>query len=107
MHQKPGESEEEYIAKFRADVEASRSAIEDALGTRATVYAYPFGYYTQLSEVLLWEMGIKVTLTVEEGIDVVIKGLPQSLRALKRCAIGEHMSPVELQDYLAGLTGSD
>ncbi|HPZ77920.1 MAG TPA: polysaccharide deacetylase family protein [Bacillota bacterium] len=107
VYQKPGESEEEYIAKFRADVEASRRAIEDALGTRVTVYAYPFGYYTQLSEVLLWEMGIKVTLTVEEGINVVIKGLPQSLRALKRCAIGEHMSPIELIDYLAGLTGSD
>ena len=81
VHQKPRESEEEDIAKFRADVEASRRAIEDALGTQVTVYAYPFGYYTQLSEVLLWEMGIKVTLTVEEGINVVIKGLPQSLRA--------------------------
>lgn len=107
VYQKPGESEEEYIAKFRADVEASRRAIEDALGTQVTVYAYPFGYYTQLSEVLLWEMGIKVTLTVEEGINVVIKGLPQSLRALKRCAVGEHMSPVELVNYLEGLMGSD
>jgi peptidoglycan/xylan/chitin deacetylase (PgdA/CDA1 family) len=107
VYQKPGESEEEYIAKFRADVEASRSAIEDALGTRVTVYTYPFGYYTQLSEVLLSEMGIKVTLTVEQGINVIVKGLPQSLRALKRCTVGEDMSPVELLDYLEGRTLDD
>jgi hypothetical protein len=52
-------------------------------------------------------MGIKVTLTVEQGINVIVKGLPQSLRALKRCTVGEDMSPVELLDYLEGRTLDD
>lgn len=98
-----GEDEMEYIAAFRADLEASRSAIERALGTTVTTYAYPFGLHTYFTEVLLSEMGIKVSLTVEEGMNTLVKGLPQSLLCLKRCSVGEDLSPEELVQYLEGL----
>ena len=106
---KPGENEERYIEEFRADFASSREAIEDALHAPVTVYAYPFGLNTELTEVLLSEMGVKVTLTVEEGINTIVKGLPQSLRGLRRCSVSENLSPSALLDYVEGLRqgGSD
>lgn len=107
VYPKPGESEEQYIAAFRADVQASCKLIEDALGTPVLAYTYPYGLYTDLTEVLLWEMGIKTTVSVVGGVNTVIRGLPQSLRALKRCGVGEHTSPAELVRYLDTLMTDD
>lgn len=104
--QKPGETEEEYIAASKADVAACMRMIEEGVGVPPTVFAYPYGLYTDLSEVLLSEAGIKVTLTVEPGMNTVVKGLPQSLRALKRIPVGE-LSPDALLEQLEGLRSDD
>ena len=64
--QKEGESEDDYISAFREDFEKSRSEIEKFTGCGVIAYAYPNGLYTTLSEVLLSEMGVKVTFTIEE-----------------------------------------
>lgn len=104
---KPGETEEEYIRAFKADVAACMKGIEEGAGVTPTVFAYPYGLYSDLSEVLLSEAGIKVTLTVEPGMNTVVKGLPQSLRALTRLTVGEDLSPEALLDLLEGLRRSD
>lgn len=91
-----GESEDKYASVFRADLEASCTGITKALGTPVTVYTYPFGLHTELSEVLLSGTGIKVTLTSEAGRNTVVKGLPQSLRCLKRWSVEEDTSPSRL-----------
>lgn len=98
-----GEDEMDYIRVFRADFEASRDAIEPAFGTTVTTYAYPFGLHTYFTEVLLWEMGVQVTLTVEEGVNTLVRGLPQSLLCLKRCSVSEDLSAEGLIQYLEGL----
>jgi peptidoglycan/xylan/chitin deacetylase (PgdA/CDA1 family) len=100
VYMKPGESEEEYIAAFRSDFERSRKEIEGNTNSKVIAYAYPNGFYTTLSEVLLSEMGVKITMTVEEGMNTVIKGLPQSLRAMKRYRVGEDISGRELVDRI-------
>jgi peptidoglycan/xylan/chitin deacetylase (PgdA/CDA1 family) len=97
-----GESEDEYVSAFRSDFQKSADGVEDVLGDPVVVYAYPYGYYSDLTEVLLAEMGIKVTLTVDEGINTVVAGLPQSLRAMKRCNISDEIAPDEIVDYLKG-----
>jgi len=97
---KPGESEEEYIAAFRSDFERSRKEIEEKTGARVIAYAYPNGWYTTLSEVLLSKMGVKITLTVEEGMNTVIRGLPQSLRAMKRYRVNNDISGSELVEKI-------
>jgi peptidoglycan/xylan/chitin deacetylase (PgdA/CDA1 family) len=102
VYQKEGESEDDYISAFREDFEKSRSEIEKFTGCDVIAYAYPNGLYTTLSEVLLSEMGVKVTFTIEEGMNTVIKGLPQSLRAMKRYRIGEEISGDELVGMLKG-----
>ena len=98
--QKPGETEEEYIATLKNDIAACIKAIEEGLGIRPTVFAYPYGLYTDLSERLLSEAGIKVTLTSDPGINTVVRGEPDSLRLMKRLNIVGHLSPDALLNLL-------
>jgi peptidoglycan/xylan/chitin deacetylase (PgdA/CDA1 family) len=79
-----GEGEEEYIENFRADVIKSKEEIEEHVGNAVFVYAYPQGYYSDLTEALLQDLGFTVTLSVDPGVHVLVKGLPQSLLAMKR-----------------------
>lgn len=85
--QKDGESEKEYIDFFRKDYLTAKQDLESHLDQTVDVYAYPDGQYTDLTEILLMEMGTRVTLTVNWDTNIVIKGLPQSLYAMNRYAI--------------------
>jgi peptidoglycan/xylan/chitin deacetylase (PgdA/CDA1 family) len=81
---KKGEGERAYIEAFRADVIKSKQEMEKAVGNRVSVYAYPLGFYSDLTESLLMDMGFSVTLTIESGANTLVKGLPQSLLAMRR-----------------------
>jgi peptidoglycan/xylan/chitin deacetylase (PgdA/CDA1 family) len=81
---KKGEGEREYIEVFRADVLQSKTEAEKNIGADVFVYAYPMGFYSELTEALLIETGFSVTLSIEPGINCLIKGIPQSLLAMKR-----------------------
>jgi peptidoglycan/xylan/chitin deacetylase (PgdA/CDA1 family) len=85
--QKDGESEKEYINVFKEDYLKSKREIEENTGNRVTAYFYPFGKYTVLTEALLREMGNRVSVTTNPGINTIVKGLPQSLNGLKRIAV--------------------
>ena len=78
------ETEEEYTQIFRDDYIRAKTELEIILQTQSTVYSYPFGKYTELSEALLRELGIKATLTVNYGSNKIIKGNPDSLYLLNR-----------------------
>jgi peptidoglycan/xylan/chitin deacetylase (PgdA/CDA1 family) len=79
-----GESEEEYVGLFRADFARSRAVLEDASGESVVAFAYPYGLSDTLSAVLLRQMGVRLTFSTEPGVNVIVKGLPQSLYMLKR-----------------------
>ena len=96
-----GESREEYIAAFKEDFGLAADQIENAVGIRPFVYSYPFGRATMLSERLLREMGVKVTLTTSARINTVVKGVPSSLFRLGRLNVPGDMSPAELLDLIA------
>ena len=97
---KDGETELEYVSFFKDDFERARSGIYENLGTPLTVYAYPFGKYNNTTEVILSEMSIKATLTDAPGENTVIKGLPQSLRLLRRLNVTQDMDIRELINYI-------
>ena len=78
------ESEEEYIIRFKDDYMLSKTEIETETQTEVITYAYPHGKYTELSEILLREMGVKITLTVNRGNNKIIKGNPETLYLLNR-----------------------
>ncbi|MEA4824989.1 MAG: polysaccharide deacetylase family protein [Clostridiaceae bacterium] len=103
VYRMSGESEKAYVAAFTADTQAVTDAITQGLGVRPTVYSYPYGYHTDITEVILSQMGYRVTLTVANGINTIVKGLSQSLRALKRYNVTESMTPAELIEGLKGL----
>jgi len=79
-----GESEENYVNSFIADFERAADQIESIVGTRPSVYSYPFGKKNKLVEKLLEESGIEVTVTTVKGKSIVTKGSPDSLFGLKR-----------------------
>lgn len=90
------EDEASYISLLQKDIARSSGEILKGTGSRVTAVAYPLGRFNDLTEVLLSRLNIKVTLTTKAGTNTIIKGLPQSLRAMKRFGITENISPEEL-----------
>jgi peptidoglycan/xylan/chitin deacetylase (PgdA/CDA1 family) len=95
------EDEANYIRKFCSDFGRSKTEIEDNTKKEVTVFSYPNGMFTPLNQVLLNEMGIKCTLTTNEAMNTLIKGLPQSLYGLNRYNISDLISPEELLKILS------
>ena len=85
--QMEGESLEEYKQAFRADFERSRSLIEQYVGSPMHVFVYPYGKYSMLTEELLQEAGVKVTVSTHGGINTIVRGDPQSLFLLRRIGV--------------------
>ena len=94
------ESEREYIAAFTEDFNLSAGQIESMLGSQAFVYSYPFGIHTDLTESLLRDMGIRVTLTIEPGVNSVAQGSPESLFSMRRFNVPGDMQPERLIDMI-------
>jgi peptidoglycan/xylan/chitin deacetylase (PgdA/CDA1 family) len=90
------EDENDYIRKFSIDFGRSKSEIEENLKTQVNVFAYPNGLSTTLNQVLLKQMGVKCTLTTNEAVNTIVKGLPQSLFGLNRYNISDKVSAEQL-----------
>jgi peptidoglycan/xylan/chitin deacetylase (PgdA/CDA1 family) len=97
-----GEGEKEYIEAFCADVLQSKTETEENIGNDVFVYAYPMGFYSELTEALLIEMDFCVTLSIDPGINCLVKGLPQSLLTMKRI----NRTPTS-GDFIETLTAED
>ena len=100
-----GESEADYIQALTADFLRSKEQIQSVLDVDCNVYTYPYGYRDILSEVVLQSLGIQVTVTIDPGVNVLLKGVPQSLYSLKRIDLYCGMTAVELMDTIAGYMG--
>ena len=95
-----GERRPDYAEAFSLDFERAADQIENAVGARPFVYAYPFGKNSRLSESLLADLGVSVTLTTVPGVNTVIRDSPQSLRRLKRFNVPGDMTAVELLELI-------
>ncbi|RVU54809.1 polysaccharide deacetylase family protein [Anaerosphaera multitolerans] len=95
-----GESEDEYIKAFKDDFEKESIIIEEITKEPIHSFSYPTGYYSEETEVLLGLLGVKSTLTIDEGKNTIIKGLPQSLFKLKRINIYRDMPDENLLNAL-------
>lgn len=102
---KSGEREEDYISALMSDASRSMEQITSALGVPVQVYTYPYGRNETLSEIVLHSMGFQVTVTTDYGINVIIKGIPQSLYLLKRITVEGGTSSGELLQTLSTLLG--
>ncbi len=92
----PAESEGDYIEALRADIAAYNENIASKLISPILAFSYPHGDFTELSEAILHENGIAVTVTTTNGINTVIRGLPQSLLQLYRFAVSGEQTGAEV-----------
>ena len=97
---RPEESESAFIELFRADFIQSKEEIEQGTGAPVTAYSYPLGDASVLTDALLRDMGVKITLTTKSGVNVLVKGLPQSLLQLKRLSMRRETSAGALLSLL-------
>jgi len=68
-----GESEEEYAKTLTADSERLIDALEK-VGVECVTYAYPYWSYSKSSDKILAKLGVKCTLTCNEGVNIIKKG---------------------------------
>ena len=64
---KAGESEQEYIARLKEELNGSKKIIDHKLGQDTYFLAYPFGYYDQRSIQMAKEAGYKLAMSVKRG----------------------------------------
>lgn len=98
-----GESEAEYAAVLLADMEKYEAERTAELGEGFCAIAYPGGYYSDLTEVLIHQAGIPVTLSCRaDSRNMLVRGLPQSLYALCRWNITERTTAETLMGIVRG-----
>ena len=91
--QREGENDQDYRAAFIEDWIALVEIMQSEIGTIPAVFAYPFGRYTEATEAMLRELGVRVTLTTRFGVNTVRRGDSESLRLLNRINMSEANGP--------------
>ena len=84
-----GESEETYVKAFKDDSAKFKELYKEFADGEPLVFAYPEGDLDGLSELIAEEEGYKVTLGVKPGKNYIARGLPETLKKLKRINIDE------------------
>ncbi len=97
------ESETQYVSALTQDYLRCVDLIESALDEDCTAFSYPYGMYDNLSEIVLRSLGVKVTLSTKEGVNEILKGLPQSLIQLRRIDVSGGTSGSMLLERLDDL----
>ncbi len=95
-----GESDKKFTELFKADLEKSKAEIEQNIGNRVFALSYPEGIHSALTDVCARECGFDLTVTVDEGINTIIKGLPQSLYNLKRIGMYTNIDDKKLIELI-------
>ncbi|MDE7348363.1 MAG: polysaccharide deacetylase family protein, partial [Clostridia bacterium] len=84
VSQLKSESDEEYKQTFASDTQKLVDKLGE-LGVTSNIYAYPYGKYTKISESVLKDKGVVMTLTCNEGINHIYGR--RSLYIIKRINI--------------------
>ncbi len=78
-----GESKEAYFEAVGGDIKKAQDRIEEMTGVRPTVFAYPFGSYSEDSEELMASLGFEATLG-SEGRVFRVGQTPETLVRIPR-----------------------
>lgn len=96
-----GESEEAYAAALREDFQLEQAVLAQGGVEKIDVLAFPLGRHTDLTDVLLRELGVSVTLTVDSThVNTVTRGEPDSLYNLGRLNMTDDITDDALLAYL-------
>jgi len=100
--QREDESDEEYVNAFRLDFEQAATQIENMVGAKPFVFSYPFGSSNDITDGLLREMGVKVTLKITSGLNTVTRDNPDALFSMNRFNVPGDMPPEQLLEMISG-----
>ena len=100
LAQLPDESDEDYEAAVKADIQQSQQAIEPITGEKVNALSYPEGAYGTLTMDALRSQGIELTFTTQPGVNAVVQGLPQTLYSMHRITMTEDTN---MDEFLAEL----
>lgn len=75
--------EKKYIAYLKNDIKRFEDELKDLLSPYKSM-AYPSGLHDDLSDVIVKENGYDITFTTNEGDDILLKGLKQSMFSMNR-----------------------
>lgn len=92
-----GETEEDYLAFLHEDC-ARMIAL---LGKTPWVLSYPKGLFDDLSDTVLREEGIRITLTTRPEMNTLRRGDPECLWRMSRFGCDDRMTAEELMELLA------
>ncbi len=96
-----GEGEEDYLRLIKEDVSRSLADIEKATGEAYfPALAYPRGVWNDRAAAVLADLGVKITFSTEEGVHTFVKGLRQSMYAVKRFNVGGDVSAEALLERI-------
>ena len=98
--QMEGESEQAYIGALTQDYQTAVEQLEAVMGEVCPVYTYPNGLCSSLSEVVLQELGVRVTVTTQSGVNQLLKGADQSLFQLRRITVEGELTAQELLERM-------
>lgn len=97
-----GESDAEFSAALTDDCKKQAELFAAAGYAAPTVFAYPGGRYSEVSEQVLHGQGMLMTFTTDtDRENVLVRGVPESLYLLCRFNITDEQSP----EVLLGLIG--
>lgn len=94
------ESLSTYMDLFRSDFEQSRTGILNAFGYDCLSFAYPFGLHNAVTEGMLQSMGVRLTVTIREGINTLVRDDPTCLYNLMRFNITEDVTGEQLLEKI-------
>lgn len=99
---KQGESSEAYRNVFYHDTKKAQDRFLEKTGFSPVIYTYPFGAYSDETTDILKDMGFKISLTCNEGVNIITPD-PESLFMLKRY---NRPSGISTSDFFAKIEKS-
>lgn len=103
MGQLAGETEEEYIDTVREDLIMSREFLENLREDNVLALSYPKGKITDNAARIAVEEGYTVTFSTNWGVQELVRGLGQSLYAVKRNHISNDVTSERLLEIVQGI----
>lgn len=91
-----GESYEDYVEAFEKDCDK----MSKLLGYTPVAFSYPYGEYNEESHQILKNLGFIATVTVENGINKIERGNPDSLYNLKRYNMENETTPQQMLEMI-------
>ena len=94
-------TEIENVLNLGNDYDTFNAEFQSNLEKDILALSYPNGKFDTVSNVILRELGVKVTFATSYGNNTIIKGLPQSLYCLNRYNICEEITTEKLIELLS------